>query len=74
MCPFLFCNHLDGEERAGCFALFVFMVSCYCCVVLPHDVTGVSAVFDCGISRLYSLTIFATDCATGPVRADDKRS
>ena len=19
-CPFLFCNHLDGEERAGCFA------------------------------------------------------
>ena len=24
-------NHLDGEERAGCFALFVFMVSRDCC-------------------------------------------
>ena len=23
-----FCNHLDGEERAGCFTLFVFLVSC----------------------------------------------
>ena len=21
------CNHHDGEERAGCFALFVFLVS-----------------------------------------------
>ena len=20
LCPFLFCNHLDGEERVGCFA------------------------------------------------------
>ena len=20
VCPFKFCNHLDGEERAGCFA------------------------------------------------------
>ena len=28
MCPFLFCNHLDGEERAGCFTLVVFLVSC----------------------------------------------
>ena len=22
------CKRLDGEERAGCFALFVFLVSC----------------------------------------------
>ena len=22
-CPFLFCNHFDEEERAGCFALIV---------------------------------------------------
>ena len=22
------CNHLDGEERGGCFALIVFLVSC----------------------------------------------
>ena len=28
---------LDGEEGAGCFALFVFLVSCDCCVALPHS-------------------------------------
>ena len=26
MCPFQFCNHLDEEERAGCFVLIVFLV------------------------------------------------
>ena len=26
----LFCNHLDGEERAGCFTLSVFLVSRDC--------------------------------------------
>ena len=41
---------LDGEERAGCIALFVFLVTRACCVALPHDVTGLSAVCDCGIS------------------------
>ena len=29
---------------------FVFMVSCDCCVALPHDTTGLSAVCDRGIS------------------------
>ena len=28
------------------------------CVALSHDVTGLSAVCDCGISCSYSLTIF----------------
>ena len=38
---FKFCNHLDGEERAGCFVLFVFLVS--------HDgAAGLSAVCDFG--------------------------
>ena len=37
-------------ERAGCFALFVFLVSCDSCVALPHDAMGLSAVCDCGIS------------------------
>ena len=45
----LFCNHLDGEERAGCFASFVFLVSRGCCVALSHDATGLSAVCDCCI-------------------------
>ena len=45
-----FCNHLDGEERAGCFALFVLLVSRDCCVDLARDATGLSAVCDCGNS------------------------
>ena len=48
-CALRFCNHLDGEERADCSALIVFMVSRDCCVALHHDTTGLSAV--CG-SRL----------------------
>ena len=50
LCPFWFCNHLDGEERAGCFALFVLLLSCDCCVALPHGATNLSAVCDCVIS------------------------
>ena len=32
---------------------------CDCCVALPRGAMGLSAVCDCGISRSYSLTIFA---------------
>ena len=28
LCPFQLCNHLDGEEKAGCLAFIVFRVSC----------------------------------------------
>ena len=35
LCQFYFCNHLDGEERVGCFAWFVFLVSHDGCVALP---------------------------------------
>ena len=42
---YLFCNHLDREERAGCLP----SVSC-CCVAVPRGATGLSAVCDCGIS------------------------
>ena len=45
-----FCNHLGGEERAGCFALFVFLVSRDCCVALPRGATSSSAVCDYGIA------------------------
>ena len=45
-----FCNHLNGEERGGCFALIVFLVCRDFCVALPHDAMGLSAVCDCGIS------------------------
>ena len=36
--------------RWGSFALLVFLASHDCCVALPHDATGLSAVCDCGIS------------------------
>ena len=44
--------HLDGEERAGCFTLIVFLMSCdcQCSMTLPVCAMGWSAVCDCGIS------------------------
>ena len=50
LCPFWYCNHLDGEERAGCFALFVFLVSRDGWAALPRCAMGLSAVCVCGIS------------------------
>ena len=50
LCPFLYCNHLDREERAGCFALFVFLVSRDGSAALPRGATGLPAICDCGIS------------------------
>ena len=41
---------IDGDERAGCFAQFVFLVSRDGCVSLPRCAMGLSAVCDCGIS------------------------
>ena len=38
------------EERAGCFAKIVFLMSRNCFVVLPRGAMGLSAVCDCGIS------------------------
>ena len=46
----MFCNHLDGEERFGYFAWFVFLVTLHGCVALPRGAMGLSAVCDCGIS------------------------
>ena len=28
-CPFLFCNHFEEEEKAGCFAIIVLYMYCY---------------------------------------------
>ena len=36
--------HLGEEERAGCFTLIVLLMSCDCCVALPHSTVGWSAV------------------------------
>ena len=52
LCPFYFCNHLEEEEKAGCFAIFVLQMYCYykCSVTLPQGVVGLSAVSDCGFA------------------------
>ena len=60
-CCALLCAHssfviiLMGKRE-----LVVLLVSRNCCVALPHNDTGLSAVCDCGISWSYSLAIF--DC------------
>ena len=47
--PLSVCNHLDGKERVGCFACFVFLVLRDGRVGLPRGGMGLSAVCDCGI-------------------------
>ena len=41
--------------RGNWLLYFVFLVSCGCCVALPHNATGLTANCDCGISWSYSL-------------------
>ena len=45
-----FFNHFDWNERAGCFAVFVFLVSHDCCVALTRGAMGLSAVRGCVFS------------------------
>ena len=54
--PFLFCNHFEEEEKAGCSAIIVLHMYCYYkrSVALPPCVVGWSTVCDCG----YFLIIF----------------
>ena len=49
---FLVLNHLEEEERAGCFVFVVLQMSCYCIcsVALPYGPVGWCALGDCGIS------------------------
>ena len=53
----IFCVHtsfaiilMGKRERVDCSALFAFLMSRDCCVTPHRDATGLSAVFDCGIS------------------------
>ena len=41
---------MGKRELVALLCLFVDLVPHNCCVALPHDVTGLSAVCDCGIS------------------------
>ena len=58
LCLFWCCSRLHGEETAGCFAWFVFLVSHGGWVALSCGAMELSAVCDCGISWSYSLTFF----------------
>ena len=50
-CCALLCVHSSfAIISMGSFALFVFLMSRDCCVALPHDATGLSAVCDCVFS------------------------
>ena len=42
LCPFGFCNHLEEEERADCFAVVVLQMYCYygSSVALPRGAVG----------------------------------
>ena len=48
-------------ERPGCFALFVFLVPCDCCVALPHDAMGLSAVCDCTLTNYFGTLYFIAE-------------
>ena len=55
-------NHLDEKERAGFFAMIVFLVSCYltiCSVALPHGLQCVIVVF---LDHTYFLLASTTFC------------
>ena len=52
------CNHLDGQERAGYFAMFLFLLSRDCCVALPRGAMGLSTVCNYSISGI--LIIFSS--------------
>ena len=48
--PFYLCNHLEEEERAGCFAFIVLRMSCNCkCSVTLLYGAMVGLQCDCGI-------------------------
>ena len=53
-CCALLCIHSNfaiiSMGKRELIALLVFLVSGDCCVALPHDNMGLSAVCDCGIS------------------------
>ena len=63
LCPFYFCNHLEDEEKAGCFAIIVLQMYCYykCSVALPHGAVSWSAVSDrnssCSFSLIFSYVL-----------------
>ena len=42
LCPFLFCNNLEEEEKAGCYAIIALQMYCYYkySMALPYGAVG----------------------------------
>ena len=61
LCPFQFCNHLEEEEKAGCFAVIVLPMYYYyrCYVALPRGAVVCSAVCDCDMSYSFTFCWFS---------------
>ena len=59
LCPSSLHAPWRRRERAGCFALTAFLMSCDCqfSVALPRGADGWFAMCDCGISWSYSLAV-----------------
>ena len=61
--PFYFCNHLDGEKRAGCFNSVVFLMSVAVSVLCTASCVGLQCevvVFPCHIFTLCLVCIVAS--------------
>ena len=56
---------MGKRERAGCFAYFIFLVSCDCCVAIPLSAMGLSAVCDCDTHLLFLSVIHANSDGFG---------
>ena len=62
-----------GKRELVALLCFVFLVSRDCCVAVPHDATGLSAVYDCGISLSYSPTISKIPVCTFTLMANQQQ-
>ena len=65
LCPFLFCDHLDGKERERELAALLNLVSRDCCVAIPLSDMGLSAVCDCDTHLLFLGVIHANSDGFG---------
>ena len=63
-------NEWDGGERANCFTLIVFLMSCdcYCSVALHRGAVGWYAVFDCGLIYFFHANGMNLDLADSFVK------
>ena len=59
-CPFYFCNHPVGEERAVCLTFIVFWMSCscYCSLPFPHGAMCVIVAFPGHTNLLFHIVGF----------------